>query len=217
MFWKLVPDSPTQTMDLCGELRKTKHEVAMGRTWTKREWGPRTMQLREYVLRDFWANVPSTAVFSYAMTFMDKIFGWTDEDKWVGSKITACMWMYTTCVLTEGRMPISEMQEYLKRRMLSIMFCVNWVCEGAFDTHEWVSENTVDVQVEEVMGRDLDHELCITCVVQWSMLWFSASTRLNQTKEDDEIKMAKYHEVVDMAITMTLPFGDTHTRHERAC
>ena len=31
------------------------------------------------------------------------------------------------------------------------------------------------------------------CVVQWNMLWFSAPTRLNQTMEDDEINIAKYH------------------------
>ena len=45
------------------------------------------------------------------------------------------------------------------------------------------------------------------------MLWSSASTRLNQTMENDEIKIAKFHEVVDMAImdTITLPFADTHT------
>ena len=83
------------------------------------------------------------------------------------------------------------MQEYLKRRMFSIMLCVSWFCERAFDEHKWVSENTIDMQVEEVMGRDLDHELCIPCVVQWSMLWFSAPTRLNQTMEDDGIKIAK--------------------------
>ena len=92
------------------------------------------------------------------------------------------------------------------------MLSVNWVCEGAFDDHEWVSENTIAMQVEGVMGRDLDYGLCIPCVVQWSMLWFSAPTRLSQTMGDDEIKIAKYHEVVDMAITetITLPFGDTH-------
>ena len=32
-------------------------EVATGRTWTKRGWGPRTLQLREYVLREFWAII----------------------------------------------------------------------------------------------------------------------------------------------------------------
>ena len=37
------------------------------------------------------ANVQSKAVFSYSMTVMDKICGWTDEDKWVGSNFAACM------------------------------------------------------------------------------------------------------------------------------
>ena len=47
--------------------------------------------------------------------------------------------------------------------MLSIMLCVNWVCEVAFDDLEWVSENTSAMQVEDVMGRDLNYELCIPC------------------------------------------------------
>ena len=64
---------------------------------------------------------------------------------------------------------------------------MNWVCEGAFDDHEWVSESTIPMQEEEVMGRELDHEICVSCVVQWCMLWFSAPARMNQTSEDEEI------------------------------
>ena len=91
-----------------------------------------------------------------------------DEEKWVGSNFAACMWIYTKMVLTEWRKPTPEMQEYLKRRMLSVMLCVNWVCAGTFDDHE--SDSTIAEQEEEVMGRDLDYEICIPCVVQWSML-----------------------------------------------
>ena len=29
------------------------------------------------------------------MAVMDKIYGWTDEEKCVGSKFAACMWIYT--------------------------------------------------------------------------------------------------------------------------
>ena len=71
-------------------VKKDKMEVAMERTWTEREWGPRTLQLREYPLREFWAifvddgpchsdtfyehaNVQSKAVFSYGVTVMDRI------------------------------------------------------------------------------------------------------------------------------------------------
>ena len=42
-----------------------------------------------------------------------------------------------------------------------------------------------------VMGRELDYEICIPCVVQWSMLWFSAITRLNQTLTSEDIEIEK--------------------------
>ena len=97
--------------------------------------------------------------------------------------------------------------------MLSIMLCVKWVCAGTFDDNEWVSEGTNAEQEEEVIGRDLDCEICIPCAVQWSVLWFSAPTRLNQTLEGEEINIAKFHEVVDMAIAyaISMPFGGSHT------
>ena len=74
-------------------------------------------------------------VFSSTMVVMDKIHGWTDEEKWVGSRFEACMWLYTKMVLSAWRKPTPEMQEYLKRRMLSIMLCVNWVYAGTLDDH----------------------------------------------------------------------------------
>ena len=98
-------------------VKKDEMEVATGGTWTQREWGPRTLQLRKY-LRELCAifvddrpfhsdslykhaNVQSKAVFSHAMTALDKILGWIDEERWVGSKFAACMWIYTKGVLTE--------------------------------------------------------------------------------------------------------------------
>ena len=69
-------------------------------------------------------------------------------------------------VLTEWRKPTPEMQEYLKRGMFSIMLCVSWACAGTFDDHEWYSESIIaEQEEEEVMGRDLDHEISIPCVV----------------------------------------------------
>ena len=107
--------------------------------------------------------------------------------KRVGSKFAACMWICNKMVLfTERRKPTPEMQENLKRGMLSIMLCVHWVCAGTFDDHEWVSESTIAEQEEEVMGRDVDDEICILWVVQLSMLWFSAPTRSNQTLRGEE-------------------------------
>ena len=48
------------------------------------------------------------------------------------------------------------------------------------------------------------------------MPWFSAPTRLNQTLEGEEIKLAKYHEVVIMAIAEAIsdsPWRFTHTAY----
>ena len=83
-------------------------EKASRGPWIEYEHNPRAMQLREYTLKEFWeiivddrpfgadsinrqVNVQSKAVFSYAMTLMEKIRGWEDEESWVGSKNAACM------------------------------------------------------------------------------------------------------------------------------
>ena len=57
------------------------------------------------------------------------------------------------------------MEEYLKRPLLSTMLCENWVSAGTFNDHEWVSESTITQHEEEVMGMELDYEICILCVV----------------------------------------------------
>ena len=78
--------------------------------------------------------------------------------------------------LTSWQKHTLEVEEYLKRRLLSIMLCKNWVCARAFDDHEWVSESTITEQQEEVMGKEQEDEICIPCVVQWCMWWFSPPT-----------------------------------------
>ena len=80
--------------------------------------------------------------------------------------------VYTTQVLTGGQDPAPEMEEYLKERLMTIMLCTNCVCVGTFDIREWVSESTI-TEKEEVMDQVLDYEICIPCVVQWCMIWFS--------------------------------------------
>ena len=100
------------------------------------------MQLREYTLREFWeifvddrtfgadalfrhVNVQSKTAFSFAMPLMDKIRGWEDEEKRVGSKFATCMWNCTKKALTSEQIPNPAMEEYWKKRMLSIMLCTN--------------------------------------------------------------------------------------------
>ena len=103
--------------------------------------------------------------------------GWEDEEKRVGSKFSSCTWIYTKEVLARGQIPIREMEEYLKQRLMSIMLCTIWICAGTFDDHEWVSESAITQHEEEVMGMELDYEIGVPCVVQWCMLRFSAPTR----------------------------------------
>ena len=94
---------------------------------------------------------------------------------------------------------------------------MNWVCAGTFDDQEWLSESTITQHEEEVMGMELDFEICIPFVVQGCMIWFSAPTRLNGTLEKQGINIAKCHEAVNMAIAYAIstPFGGGHT--PRSC
>ena len=79
-------------------------------------------------------------------------------------------------------------QDYLERRLLSIMESVNWVCEEAFEVHEWVSELTISMQEEEILVA-LNYRIVFPCVVQWGMLWFSAPSRPNQRFDGNGTKM----------------------------
>ena len=90
-----------------GNAGKHKIEKASRRSWAEGdECSSRAMQLREYTLKEFWeifvddrpfgadamfrqVSVQSKAVFSYAMTMMDKIKGWEAEEKRVESKFAA--------------------------------------------------------------------------------------------------------------------------------
>ena len=72
------------------------------------------------------------------MTIMDKI---------------ACMWVYTKEALTGGQILNLEQEEYLKKRMMSIVLCTNSV---SFVDHEWVSARTLIQQEEENLSMELD-------------------------------------------------------------
>ena len=123
MFWELAPedvlgkpaDLSRAEVERQWKRRKNKMEKASRTSWTADENTPRAAPLREYTLKEVWeifvngrlfgagalfrhVNVQSKAVFSYAMTMMDKI----------------------------------RIEKYLKKRMLSIMLCANWVCAGTF-------------------------------------------------------------------------------------
>ena len=96
------------------------------------------------------------------------------------------------------------------------MLCTNWVCAGTFVDHEWVSSRTIIQQEEEIFSMALDFKIKIQCVVQWSLLWFSAPTNLNRILGSD-LKIKKYHEVVNGAImdAIVRPFSGDYNVHTR--
>ena len=51
---KYLPNSIALTLGVNGGVEKTKLERATGRPWTEFECSQRTIQLREYALREFW-------------------------------------------------------------------------------------------------------------------------------------------------------------------
>ena len=151
------------------------------------------------------------------MTIMDEICGWEDQEKRVGSNFAACMWIYTKEVLTRGQIPTPEMEEYLKRRLMSIMLWMNWICAGIYDDHELVSESTISQRVEAVMGMELDYKIGIpVCGTMVHVMVFSTN-EIEPNIGKQGINIAEYHEAVNMAIAYAIsrPFGGVHT--PRSC
>ena len=185
---------------------------------------------REYVLQKFWQdyisdqngrrdNIPPNALavpktaFSFSMTVTDKVEGWSEE-KWVGSKFAACMWIYTEAILCDGhRRPLQDPRQML----VIIMECVSWVCEDALWEHEWVTEPNV-LWKENDMLEELNCDLDVPCPLQWGLLWFFSPSRLNRKFEHDGTIIAKYRETVNMSIeiTLTAPFDGLRTCSLRA-
>ena len=238
VFWVLHPGAVigTQTnvqegmKSMVWRAKKDQLDVTTRRIWPGRQWSKRGRHTREYVLNDFWhtfvddrpffaeariteTNTQSKAVFSYVMTVMDKVDGWEDEQKWVGSKFAACMWIYTKAVLCDGQ---ASTQDDWWRRLFSIMESVNWVCEEACEEHEWVSELTVFMQEEEILVA-LNYRIDVLCVVQRGVLLFSVPSRLNQRFEGNSTECTRYKDVTHLATTATFtaPCGAFNT--PRAC
>ena len=65
---------------------------------------------------------------------------WAAGENNNGSFFAACMWIYTKAVLCDEH---DSTQEYLKRRMLSIVERAIWVSEDALEEREWLSPLTI--------------------------------------------------------------------------
>ena len=123
MFWvtdseRVIDDHPTQpnskTMEKWKE-RKELMEYLNDKIWPYHGMSVCAMKIWTTVLNRFWrehisdkdglrgdtspyVQRPSAAVpkatFSFALAVMDKVEGW-NEEKWVGSYLVACVWIYT--------------------------------------------------------------------------------------------------------------------------
>ena len=74
-----------------------------------------------------------------------------------------------------------------------------------------VVKNNYFQQEQEILSMALDFKIDVPCVVQLSLLWFSAPTCLNRIL-GTELKISKYHEVVNGAImdAIVKPCGGKH-------
>ena len=100
--------------------KKGQFDVLTLRIWSSRESSNRDKYTRGYVLIELWqifvvdsfvhrealhthTNAQSKSVFSHAMIVMDKIEEREEEEKMVGSRFAACMWIYTEVALSGGQ------------------------------------------------------------------------------------------------------------------
>ena len=78
-------------------------------------------------------------------------------------------------------------------------------------TH-FVKSGTLQNACSGIIRDNYPTRIDVPCVVQWSLLWFSAPTRLNKIS-GHYLKIIKYNEVVNSAIidAVVRPFGGKRT------
>ena len=90
---------PVWTREIWWRTEKEKMDVATGRTWTSYEWSRCAWLSIEHLQKEYWqtfvddnllprdatdlqATAQPKAVLSHSITVMDKICGWSEEEKW---------------------------------------------------------------------------------------------------------------------------------------
>ena len=104
-------------MSIPADLRMKKMDVATGRTWTSYEWSCGAWQAKEHIFKrvladlrgrqtcsqgchNLQANAQPKAVFFCAMTVLDKICGWGEEENLGGISICSLyVDVHQTCVV----------------------------------------------------------------------------------------------------------------------
>ena len=92
----------------------------------------------------------------------------------MGSRFAASMWIKTKrsgmqWFKQQAELPVAKVQIHIEVE--------NWVYDDALDDNEWVSELTISCQEAKVL--EALQNFANTCIVQWSVMMFSAPTNLN--------------------------------------
>ena len=155
------------------------------------------------------AAVPK-ATFTYALTLMDKVGRWNDEE-WIGPTFAACMKIYTKAVCNKKRCS-GEPSLDLDFAQGIIGESVTWVTEVCLWEHEWIIGTDVTLKENEVL-ETLNYEIEVPCPLQSRLLWFSPPTNLDPKFMNNGTTIAKFRKIVNHAIELScnIVLDRTHT------
>ena len=112
----------------------------------------------------------------------------------------------------DGRRTNSAREETIQRKMNSIIFAVNSVCENSLCRHTCLSDDTLLSQEARTLEA-LNYDLDVPCVVQWAVLWFAAPSSLNNELINAGLQRRIYYEVIHTALHLAIayPLKGEHT------
>ena len=139
------------------------------------------------------------------MIEMDKVEG-CNEEKWMGSKFEARMWICIKAVMCDGRG---------RPPLQIIMECASWLREDSLWEHERMTEPNVLWKENDILEA-LNCGLDVLC--QPSGDTCGSLHRQGSTKNCNNVtKISNYRETVNMTIEITFKCPLTEcTRHDRA-
>ena len=86
-----------------------------------------------------------------------------EDEKWIGPKIAACMWIYTKaafCRRCSGEPPLD-----LDLTQGLIVYRVTWVTERSLWEQEWNTDTNVTLREDEILEA-LNYEIDVPCPLQ---------------------------------------------------
>ena len=155
------------------------------------------MQLTEYTLKELWEIFVDDrpfgpdAIFRKIMSntkqcsplqwlLMDKIRGWENEERWVGSQFAACMWVYTKEALTrrqildrEEEKPEETNDVLNALHKLGLCWCFRWSLRTMIQKEEEIlSMHGIGFQNRcSVRGTMVPLVVISSIVLSWMLLY----------------------------------------------